>query len=156
MEFFQTGHGDSTRIIGVMGDFHFRDFSLKIEATELKRFSWGPPSYLSVKIVGSDIQSVLDHIQTTLASISERYPFRYTFYDERVYAKTFISEAKELPQTDDHIRRCCDSYCGAGIVWPHTPHGEPADERDRYPEDTRRRFVVDHQTAFGKIWITDT
>jgi putative ABC transport system permease protein len=92
MEFFQTGR-DTTRIVGVMGDFHFRDFSLKIEATEMKRFNWGPPEYLSVKIVESDIQSVLDHIKTTLASISEKYPFEYTFYDD-VYAKTFISEAK--------------------------------------------------------------
>jgi putative ABC transport system permease protein len=92
MEFFQSGR-DTTRIIGVMGDFHFRDFSLKIEATEMKRFNWGPPEYLSVKIVESDIQSVLDHIKTTLASISEKYPFEYTFYDD-VYSKTFISEAK--------------------------------------------------------------
>jgi len=86
-------HGDTTRIVGVVSDFHFQDFRLKIEPVDFKRFNWGPPQFLSVKVEGNSIQSSLDHIESTLASISEKYPFEYTFYDE-YYGRTFITEAK--------------------------------------------------------------
>ncbi|MEJ0030303.1 MAG: FtsX-like permease family protein [Bacteroidota bacterium] len=84
---------DSTRIVGVVGDFHFQDFRLKIEPVDFKRFNWGPPSFLSVKLNEANAQSTIDFIQKTLASISEKYPFEYTFYDDW-YGKTFMSEAK--------------------------------------------------------------
>jgi putative ABC transport system permease protein len=84
---------DSTRIVGVVGDFHFRDFKLKIEPVDFKRFNWGPPDFLSIKIHGNNVQSTLDYIQKTLARISEKYPFEYTFYDEW-YGKTFVAEQK--------------------------------------------------------------
>jgi putative ABC transport system permease protein len=84
---------DSTRIVGVIGDFHFQDFKMKIDPVDFKRFNWGPPEFLSVKIEGADVQETLGYIQTTLAGISEKYPFEYTFYDEW-YGKTFAAEAK--------------------------------------------------------------
>ncbi len=85
--------GDTTRIVGVLGDFHYQHFKLRIEAMEFQPFRWGPPNYLSVKTHGDDIPSVLEYIKGSLATFSEKYPFEYTFYDE-VYSKTFISEAK--------------------------------------------------------------
>jgi putative ABC transport system permease protein len=85
--------GDSTRIIGVVSDFHYQEFRLKIEPLELQPFRWGSPSQLSIKIQDNDIPSVLEYIKKSLAGVSEKYPFEYTFYDD-VYAKTFISEAK--------------------------------------------------------------
>lgn len=84
---------DSTRIVGVIGDFHFQNFKLKIEPLDLKIFNWGPPDYLSIKVEESNLQPVLDYIKETLAGISEKYPFEYSFYDE-LYGKTFAAEAK--------------------------------------------------------------
>lgn len=84
---------DTFRVIGVVADFHYRDFKLKIEPMELRAFDWGPPNYLSIKVQGVELQSVVDHIRTTLASISDKYPFEYSYYDD-VYNKTFLAEAK--------------------------------------------------------------
>jgi len=84
---------DTTRVVGVIGDFHYGDFTLKIEPLEMKTFEWGSPSYLSIKTETDDLQSVIDYTEKTLAGFSEKYPFEYSFYDE-VYSKTFMSEAK--------------------------------------------------------------
>lgn len=84
---------DSTRIVGVVADFHFQDFRLKIEPVDFKKFAWSGPQVLSVKVTGNNMSAVLADIEETLAGISEKYPFEYTFYDEW-YGKTFISEAK--------------------------------------------------------------
>lgn len=86
-------HHDSTVVVGVVSDFHFSDFKLKIEPAEFRRFNWGPPSTISVKIDEASMRSAIDHIKTTLAGISEKYPFEYTFYDDH-YGKTFITEEK--------------------------------------------------------------
>lgn len=84
---------DTFRVIGIVADFHYQDFKLKIEPMELRGFDWGPPNYLSVKVQGNDPQPVIDHIRKSLASISEKYPFEYSYYDE-IYSKTFVAEAK--------------------------------------------------------------
>ncbi|MEJ0030299.1 MAG: hypothetical protein WDO15_08000 [Bacteroidota bacterium] len=114
-QLFVDGAGDSTKIVGVVNDFHFREFQLKIEA--LAFHLWDPWNLqtISIKVEGNNLQSSLDYIRTTLSKFSEKYPFEYSFYDE-VYAKTFISEEKNV-QTDDNLLHGRHRHCSVGTLW---------------------------------------
>lgn len=86
-------HGDSTRVIGVVQDFHFQDFRQKIQPLRMKNFVWGPPSCLSLKVNEAGMQRTLQYVEETLSSISDKYPFEYAFYDD-IYNRAYVSEIK--------------------------------------------------------------
>lgn len=86
-------HGDSTRVIGVVQDFHFQDFKQKIQPLRMKNFVWGPPSCLSLKVNEAAMQRTLQYVEETLNSISDKYPFEYAFYDD-IYNRVYVSEIR--------------------------------------------------------------
>ncbi|MEI9918314.1 MAG: ABC transporter permease [Bacteroidota bacterium] len=84
---------DTTRIVGVVKDFHFQGFNLSIEGVDFRLWNPWNLQTMSIKVDGNDLQASLAYIKTTFGKFSDKYPFEYTFYDD-LYAKTFISEAK--------------------------------------------------------------
>jgi putative ABC transport system permease protein len=91
---FITGNrGDTTRIAGVVKDFHFHDFKMKIRPMEFRKFIWGPPEHISIRVDQRHMPAALEYAEATLREFSEAYPFEYVFYDDHYY-NTFKAEAK--------------------------------------------------------------
>ncbi|MCP4724921.1 MAG: FtsX-like permease family protein [bacterium] len=87
-----TGLDKSTRVIGVVKDFH--DSSLHNEITPLVlMISNENYSYLSVKIQPGNIPQTVEFLKTTLERYSPNHPFEYHFFDEYFDSK-YKSEEK--------------------------------------------------------------
>ncbi|MFN8333684.1 MAG: FtsX-like permease family protein [Cyclobacteriaceae bacterium] len=86
-------HGDSSRVTGVVKDFHFQDFRQIIQPLRLRKVTSGPLSYLSVKVNEANMQNTLTFIEKTLRSVSDKYPFEYSFYDD-LFQRAYTTEIK--------------------------------------------------------------
>ncbi len=73
------------KVVGVVKDFHFLPFDLKIEPLFLKyrkRSNFYGFSSMALKINMEDKENALAHFQSTLKSIAPKLPFNYFFMDE--------------------------------------------------------------------------
>lgn len=68
-------------VIGVVEDFNFETMKQSVNPLCLVLGS-DNPSIISVKISGTDVKAVIDHISSVWKSFSPSQPFRYTFLDE--------------------------------------------------------------------------
>jgi putative ABC transport system permease protein len=87
---FSGGGIEKGRIIGVVKDFHYA--GLKNEIGPMA-FLLNPAraKELSIRIAGTDIESTLDHIRTTLGRHIEGFTFGYEFLDDQ-YNNLYSSE----------------------------------------------------------------
>jgi ABC-type antimicrobial peptide transport system permease subunit len=71
-------------VIGVVKDFHFESLHKPITPLGIGVYDRENFSYASVKIRSDSIRSALKHIEDTWEKLSPRYPFQYSFIDERL------------------------------------------------------------------------
>lgn len=80
------------RVVGVVKDFHMH--SLHQAITPLYIFlDTSNARYISIKIRGSNIASVLAFIEETFQQFSPGYPFEYSFFDD-VFNKAYQAEQR--------------------------------------------------------------
>ncbi len=82
---------DTFRIIGVMKDFHLHSLHLEIMPLHLlfNDYTWD----VSMKISAAGIVNTIADIKNTKESLSEKYPFTYTFF-EAEFDKAYKTEMK--------------------------------------------------------------
>ncbi len=93
MEFNRWGNGEPAgHIIGVIKDFHMHSLHQEIKPLYifLNPEGW---NFLSVKIRGDKIPATLAAIESTMSSLSPKYPVEYTFFDE-IFQRAYQSEQK--------------------------------------------------------------
>ncbi len=84
------------KIIGVVNDFHFESMHQAIVPMVMLMF---PPSinqfnFVSVKIEGGNLQSSLNHLETTWRRLLADEPYEFNFLDEK-FGKLYESEQKQ-------------------------------------------------------------
>lgn len=76
---------ENGRVIGVVKDFHFLPFDLKIEPLFLKyrkRSNFFRYANIALKINMDEKESAIGHFQTVMKTIAPKLPFNYRFMDE--------------------------------------------------------------------------
>ncbi|OGU54940.1 MAG: hypothetical protein A2V66_02000 [Ignavibacteria bacterium RBG_13_36_8] len=84
--------GINAKIVGVMKDFNLHSLHRTIEPAYIF-FNQSAVSYLSIKIIPTNIPQTLKHIESVMKEFSPGYPFEYTFFDE-VFAAAYTTEQK--------------------------------------------------------------
>ena len=80
------------KIVGIMKDFHAHSLHRSIEPVYIY-LNPDAVSYLSIKILPTDVPLVLEHIKQVIEKFSPDYPFSYSFFDE-VFAAAYKTEQK--------------------------------------------------------------
>jgi len=81
---FSGGFINNARIIGVVEDFHFAALTYKIGPMAfIYRPEWAA-NVLSVKIAGSDVNTTLQYIESTMQKHVDNFVFSYTFLDNEI------------------------------------------------------------------------
>jgi len=69
------------RIIGIVGDFHFRPLKEKSEAFVMRMYRpWY--GYILIRMGGSNLTSTIDQVEQTTRKLFPDYPYEHRFFDE--------------------------------------------------------------------------
>jgi putative ABC transport system permease protein len=80
-------------IIGVVKDFHFKDFHSKIESYGFFLNRRPNYNYLIVNVKSDDFQGVLNSMSASWAKLNPNEPFEYSFLDQD-FQKNYIAEER--------------------------------------------------------------
>ena len=84
-----TWFGDTTRVVGILKDFHSHSVHLPIEPAQF--FLQETRSTISIKMDGASWQSTLQDIEATYQSFGPLHPFDYNFFDD-LFDRAYQSE----------------------------------------------------------------
>ncbi len=73
---------DRFKIIGVIENFHFKDFREKITPAILSPLGDKLPNYISAKLNSSNISGTMDWIRKQWKQTAVNYPFQFSFLDQ--------------------------------------------------------------------------
>lgn len=83
------------RVVGVVKDFHFQPFDLRIEPMFITYREWAYGHYgnIAIKIGMEELDKTLAYIQQTMKTLVPQYPFQHRFMDES-YNQLYQSEQR--------------------------------------------------------------
>lgn len=91
MQFMQGN--DTIRIVGVLKDFHLQSKHQPINPLRIGNLKDGWITHMSIGFQGGDPQKLIRDVESSLKEISDRYPVKYSFFDEQ-YARLYESDRK--------------------------------------------------------------
>ncbi|MFH1194892.1 MAG: ABC transporter permease [bacterium] len=95
-EIYETGIGDETRIlkvVGIMKDFHFQSLHQQIEPLAMRLLTQGAARYTTVRLSTENIRQSVESIKSIWDSYAGNQQFEYTFFNED-YDRLYKSEER--------------------------------------------------------------